>query len=367
MTTPTAKPRMHHMDMLKGIAIFLVVMGHILTMCIRDIDAATIFKIIGVVHMPIFFFISGWFGYKADKDGRIKRPDLYTRAMQLIVPMIVVSSLWVLYYPTSGLQSPLPEGFDGLWTSDYKNGYWFTPTLFVIIAIYALIAPAILRLRSVALQLLTTFVIFVIAYITLATYVPPKYLNISSALLIIQYLPIYIFGAIARQHQQHFVRLTADTRVITAALILGTCLFGIAVWPWRFPEITENNPYIVPIALVLFQVALVIVAMNIAIPWAQKAFDTDRNRPAPIARIWEYLGQKSLGIYLLHYFFLFPLTILQPLMRDLALSIVPLTLVAAIGAAAVVATTITVIYIIDRSPLLSWLLTGNFNAVRRRK
>lgn len=32
------------MDLLKGIAIFMVVMGHVLTMCIRDIDAATLFK-----------------------------------------------------------------------------------------------------------------------------------------------------------------------------------------------------------------------------------------------------------------------------------------------------------------------------------
>lgn len=44
------KPRMHYMDLLKGIAIFMVVMGHVLTICIRDIDAATIFKIIGEVQ-----------------------------------------------------------------------------------------------------------------------------------------------------------------------------------------------------------------------------------------------------------------------------------------------------------------------------
>lgn len=73
------------MDLLKGIAIFMVVMGHVLTMCIRDIDAATLFKIIGEVHMPIFFFISGWFTYKATADGRIRRPDLRRRAMQLLV------------------------------------------------------------------------------------------------------------------------------------------------------------------------------------------------------------------------------------------------------------------------------------------
>ena len=42
-------------DLLKGIAIFMVVMGHVLTMCIRGIDSAALFKIIGEVHMPLFF------------------------------------------------------------------------------------------------------------------------------------------------------------------------------------------------------------------------------------------------------------------------------------------------------------------------
>ena len=41
-------------DLLKGIAIFMVVMGHVLTMCIRGIDSAALFKIIGEVHMPLF-------------------------------------------------------------------------------------------------------------------------------------------------------------------------------------------------------------------------------------------------------------------------------------------------------------------------
>ena len=58
------KQRIEYFDLLKGIAIFLVVMGHALTMCIRGIDAAFLFKLIGQVHMPIFFFISGFLTYK---------------------------------------------------------------------------------------------------------------------------------------------------------------------------------------------------------------------------------------------------------------------------------------------------------------
>ena len=59
-----AKTRLHYFDVLKGLAIFMVVIGHVLTMCIRDIDSAVLFKLVEKIHMPLFFFISGYFTYK---------------------------------------------------------------------------------------------------------------------------------------------------------------------------------------------------------------------------------------------------------------------------------------------------------------
>ena len=80
------KQRIEYFDLLKGIAIFLVVMGHALTMCIRGIDAAFLFKLIGQVHMPIFFFISGFLTYK----DTFAPPALMKRFLQLIIPFFVV-------------------------------------------------------------------------------------------------------------------------------------------------------------------------------------------------------------------------------------------------------------------------------------
>lgn len=356
------KPRMHYMDLLKGIAIFMVVMGHVLTICIRDIDAATIFKIIGEVHMPIFFFISGWFTYKATADGRIRRPDLRRRAMQLIVPMVIVSTLWVLQFPYSGLRSPMAPGFEGLWTSEYKNGYWFTPVLFVIMALYTLLAPVILRRRRPALAITASIAISLVLYAVIAHFVPIKYIGITSALLILQFLPIFMAGAIARQHQDDFMRLIANPRAVTLAILAGIPLFFIAVWPWRIPAL-ENIPFIVPTAKMLFQLALAIVAMNIAVPWSETAYAPGRTRPGRLAVIWEYLGRKSLAIYLLHYFFLFPLTFLQQPARDMALSIVPLAVIAAAIAACIIAVTLAAEYLLSRSPLTARLICGNYNTI----
>ena len=78
-TTPIANQRIEYFDLLKGIAIFLVVMGHVLTMCIRKIDAAFLFKLIAETHMPIFFFISGYLTYKCTAGSSFAAPKLKKR------------------------------------------------------------------------------------------------------------------------------------------------------------------------------------------------------------------------------------------------------------------------------------------------
>ena len=77
----------------------MVVMGHVLTMCIRGIDSAALFKIIGEVHMPLFFFISGYLGFRRLPAGTVSRPPLGRRALRLLLPMLAVSTLWIYYFP----------------------------------------------------------------------------------------------------------------------------------------------------------------------------------------------------------------------------------------------------------------------------
>lgn len=256
----------------------------------------------------------------------------------------------------------MAPGFEGLWTSEYKNGYWFTPVLFVIMVLYALLAPVILRRRRPVLAITASIAISLALYAVIAHFVPIKYIGITSALLILQFLPIFMAGAIARQHQDDFMRLIANPRAVTLAILAGIPLFFIAVWPWRIPAL-ENIPFIVPTAKMLFQLALAIVAMNIAVPWSETAYAPGRTRPGRLAVIWEYLGRKSLAIYLLHYFFLFPLTFLQQPARDMALSIVPLAVIAGAVAACIIAVTLAAEYLLSRSPLTARLICGNYNTI----
>ena len=196
----TTKKRVAAFDVLKGIAIYLVVMGHVLTMCIRDIDSAVLFKLVGEIHMPIFFFISGYFTYKLTGDGDFAMPNLRKRFWQLIIPFLAVSALWMWYFPHSRLQSPLSQSWPQLLTTYWKDGYWFTLTLFEVVLVYA----GISRLMAAARRLWMQVAIPAAAYLALILVSPlisdpaANFDPVGIGLLT-QFFPVFMMGVFARK------------------------------------------------------------------------------------------------------------------------------------------------------------------------
>ena len=213
------KPRLHYFDMLKGIAIFMVVMGHVLTMCVREIDRAAIFKFIGEVHMPLFFFISGWMAMRLGEGGNVATPSLLPRAKRLLLPMLGASTLWLYYFPLSGLESPLVSTWEGLWSNEWKNGYWFTLVLFEIFAVYAAITPLLSRCRNVWGGIAVTAAAWAVMLACQAI-MPPMWVGISSLGLAATFFPIFMAGALAKKHKDGFGRICESSGAVTAALIV---------------------------------------------------------------------------------------------------------------------------------------------------
>lgn len=352
-----AKARLHHFDMLKGIAIFLVVMGHVLTMCIRDIDSAVLFKMVEKIHMPLFFFISGYFTYKLTENGKVKSPNLFSRAKQLLVPFFVVSILWIYYFPNSGLQSPFISTWDGLFFVESKNGYWFTLCLFELILLYSLLTP----LFSLCRKVISRFCVILLVWLGLLIITHYLQNTCIYGLLGLQFacefFPIFMLGTLAKAECVTFDKITASNRGVTVALLLGSVLMYFVCWPW---EINLSYKYVVVVKQFLYP-CVILVAISIVKPWGEKAFDENNPKGTIIARLFEYIGTQSLAVYLLHYFFLFPLPILRGPLLEMNLNIVPTFIVAAFFAIIIIAVTLCVNYIVSKSKLFALILTGKIN------
>lgn len=350
-----AKERLRWFDMLKGIAIFMVVMGHVLMLCVRGIDAAPLAKFIGNIHMPVFFFISGWLAYRMSPDGTgFRSPAMKPKALRLLVPMVLASTAWIYIMPATGLECPFDSTFEGLWTNRYKNGYWFTFVLFQIFVIYRLLCPLLRRTNSKG-----QFLILGAAWAAIVAVfylLPSKLVEILSLSLLWEFSASFFIGVIAAKHADAFNRLTDRGWVCALALVTIAGCLRVLCWTWEFSWINEA---IVIMLRTLMQIAIAILGVGLVRPWALRAFASDAATAAPWARMWEFLGKRSLSIYLLHYWFLFPLGILRPVLVGLNLAITPLMVVSAVVGAAIISVTLLADYVISYcGPLATWL-TGS--------
>lgn len=349
------KPRLRYFDMLKGVAIFLVVMGHVITMCVREVDRTALFKFIEHIHMPLFFFISGWFTYKL-ADGRVVRPALGSRALRLLLPMVAVSSIWVFYFPHSGLESPLESTFNALWVNTWKNGYWFTLVLFEIILIYAALTPLLDRCANVYASCgvaLSAWIVLLALYLYI---LPADVSGYVSLELAASFFPAFMFGVLARRYRDGFMSAVHNSLCQTVAMVVfGVCLY-MCCWPWEFA--LEGLSLIALNALL--HISLTVIALAVFEAWAARAFAENAGAVARnAASVWEYLGKQSLGIYLLHYFFLFPMGgVFRPTLVGLNLSFVPMVIFSAFWAACIIACVLGVMKLLQPSRTLSLLLTG---------
>lgn len=340
------KQRYAVLDVMKGVAIFLVVMGHVLTMCIREIDRASLFKFIGEIHMPLFFFVSGFLALRRGGDGKVRRPELLRRALRLLLPMIAVSSLWVLWFPSSGLESPLQPGFGGLWGDEWKNGYWFTPVLYEITLVFVPAALILSRVRNLWGQIAAMLGLWVVLAL-LVGLLPDRWVAATSLGLAVRFFPAFIAGAIAADRREAFMAFCSRSSTQTAAILLTALLLGYVCYYWRYPFIPSS--FTGPCRSLL-HVSLAIVAVGVMNPWAQTG--------SGAVRLWSLLGRKSLAIYLLHYFLLFPLGAIRPALESMDLAIVPLAVVAAAVAACIIGGVLIIDYIIGFSSPLALVLTG---------
>ncbi len=136
-------------DIMKGISIILVVIGHA---CVPSIysqyfDVRVLYILVNAIHMPVFFYISGYL-YKSALDRRISRV-IKDKARRLLIPYIGMSTfVYVLIqacrmFPKLSVFLPMTEGtvieyLKGIvwYGNNCDKHLWFLYVLFVIMIVY---------------------------------------------------------------------------------------------------------------------------------------------------------------------------------------------------------------------------------------
>ncbi len=129
MTAGNREGRIIYIDALKGVAIFLVVLGHVVT---NREDFRRLYNFIYSFHMPLFMFLAGCtavISYRRKPTGYLKK-----RFVNIMVPYFA----WALFLPIVFTRTLSTIDWNEIITMTFfpNRAFWFLPTLYVLVISY---------------------------------------------------------------------------------------------------------------------------------------------------------------------------------------------------------------------------------------
>ena len=290
-----AKKRDPYFDNLKGILIFLVVAGHCLNIC-RESDPYCnyLFHLIYAFHMPLFFYIAGYFSKNVEKS--------CSRAFEaLIIPAIPFELLYFMMHVATKA-----DNTDPFLTPVFA--YWFCFALFFCRALL----PYLTKIRAVVP------VTFILALAAGFNQYIDEYMTLSRFMCM---LPFFLLGYYTTGKTMEQLRGMNKAMSIIMGAAAAAAVFALLKFAGADLGFTLRSPYETPKG-VLFRGAQFILA----VPLSLMVMKLTPSKKSYLSVI----GQRTLQIYFLHFYFTTAIKMFIPAAGSSALNVLLMPAAAAV-------------------------------------
>lgn len=336
--TPANKSqRIGYIDALRGFTMFLVVLEHVANFCWGVVGKGiSVHEYLLQIRMPMFFFISGFVLYKEDVEWNARHIFRFFKKkipVQLISPFI----FFFIFLHLQGI--PLSNGL----LDKYKGGYWFTLSLLEFFVFYALVRFCVRQWWSRIILVVIGLVFY--RECNLQMTANNQTIDNVISLLGVQHWCYFIFMVLGTLARQYYSRLQQwlDNKWLLAACISFYLLVN------AFGDVLPVYARSVSLMLSLTGIAIVFSFFR----KKQAVF----SRETALGRTMQYVGRRTLDIYLLHYFFLPTNLNFITLFRDHPIPIIE-ALTSSVLAIIIIAVCLLFSEIIRLSPWLAHWLFG---------
>lgn len=254
--------RLKKFDLLKGILIILVILGHAMNYSFNDVWNNKLFNCIYSFHMPLFIFLSGYF-FKSCLKKNIKEM-LINKYQRLMMPTIIFTTIIILIVG-----------------APYKNIFclWYTCCIFFLtIFLYIYIKSS----SWIKISMLISYIACLLYYNQL----PLKISTILNSIQIIRMLPIFILGFLYRVSLENNKLNNNRINII----FISTFIISLYIKIVYGFNLLKYNVFLRIIDGICCSAIIYIIFDKIA----------TRICKFPISSVIILLGQKSLVVYLIH-------------------------------------------------------------------
>lgn len=270
------KQRIDYIDRMKGLAIFLVVMGHVYGMVFAQSDDVA-YRVISSFHMPLFMFLSGLVACSGIVAPYWGIGKLSKKLKGLLLPLIVFGMCF-----TTTISKDFLTSLIGFLESPNKNGYWYLMTLavfYVSLSLYRLNVKQKWYI-DVALAIAIWGGMFALWKYTAQTKDYFCMLNCGN------FYPFFILGVMTTKYNL-LDKMHKANWLFSLCIVAYAFLFCVDM---PFHALVSLNKHIfLPFCMVYIVVTL-FVGRHGAMSYGEKILD--------------FVGKRTLDIYVIHYFFI---------------------------------------------------------------
>lgn len=322
----TNKNRDAFLDITKGMAIILVVVGHVIQGSSEKFDDLLWFRVIYSFHMPLFVFLSGVvaaIAFRSDsiQDGvggtlRRAKTKISKAALRLLLPFLawcVINQL--IYHHSDSIFSALILAF-----RRPDTALWFLLAIFyciVLASIFEIVFSALnilfqkAGLKTVS-KLLCNGRIQIILMILIWWVIREHTPRGAGFSLIRPYFIYYLIGI--GFYKYIYLKLSTWKYLMAWIIFIGLIPF------WSRTAVDNiDGLTLVPPGLIYFYAGVVALSGSLVILSVAKWISETEIKP--IRNLLILCGQLSLGIYAIHYFFLaYSPKVIAPLLVSIGLA-----------------------------------------------
>lgn len=270
--------RIEYIDQLKGLAILMVVVGHIYNF-VSIGDNNVLIKTIDAINMPLFFFLNGVvLHYIEDGWGM----QYLKKTERILLPFFawgIIKMLW------------REEGFVSFMTDYWKFGYWYLWVLYIFVIIHigiSFVAKQLNKKENMWIDILICTIVYLMIR-QLGRFIPEAWHGFTDYFQVLNYLPYFLAGTLVFRHNL-MNRLNSTHIGALISLSFVTTIFTL----WMGGV---NYEY-----FILFSSWTFIIVMFIV--FGKSDYSKNVIGQAVFLKPLSWLGRHSLAIYMIHYFFI---------------------------------------------------------------
>lgn len=362
---PSARrSRLEWLDAMRGFTMLLVVAYHVAQMGFQmPLKQSASMPFLVLLRMPLFFFVSGFLAYSTRASwggGQWFRAVLKKSRVQLLptVVFMLLFALLMFKHPWDSLLKMLQ--------SATKGGYWFTWTLLLMFVLYFSVEAIVwwakrLPFRKPMLEttqnppLLPIFFCWMLSIVWYETaylpahfhYLKEDFWKWTSLVQVALYLQFFLFGNLVRRRWTEVQRLFDSKWFFPLVLVVAIVCCG-DVLKWHTLRLAWGN---LPRTMAMYALLLLMVM-------AFRYYALFFSRITWVGRSLQYVGRRTLDIYLLHFFLLPSLPMVGKWLNTTRPGFVVEQVLTLSMAAMVVGACCLISHILRVSPLLRYYLFG---------